>query len=71
MGSGKQPRKKGNCAPNRSIGKRCVKTKHYKKDTNQILEEIKKGIDTPAQKRPYDMVDELPAGGEFFCTECE
>lgn len=71
MGTGKYSRKKGNAAPTRSIGKRCLKTKHYKKDTDQILDEIQKGITSPAQKRPYQMVDEMPANGEFFCVGCE
>lgn len=64
-------RKKGNCAPNRSIGKRCLKTKHYKKDTDQILEEIRRNIVDPEQKRPFEMVDNLPAQGKIFCIECE
>lgn len=64
-------RKKGNCAPNRRIGKRCLKTKRYKKDTDQIIEEIQRNIVKPEQKRPFEMVDDLPAQGQFFCTECE
>ncbi|KAH9405248.1 F-actin-capping protein subunit alpha [Tyrophagus putrescentiae] len=71
MGSGKQSRSKGACATHRSIGKRVLKTRRYKKDTDQILDEIKKGIELPAQKRPYEMVDELPGNGEFFCVECD
>ena len=64
-------RSKGNCASNRKIGKRVLKTKRYKKDTDQILDEIKKGLIAPEQKRPFEMVDDLPASGNFFCVECE
>lgn len=64
-------RKKGKGAPNRSIGRRCLKTKHYKKDTDQILEEIKRGITSPEQKRPYEVIEDLPGVGQYFCTECE
>lgn len=71
MGSGKQTRSKGACSTHRTIGKRVLKTRRYKKDTDQILDEIKKGIDLPSQKRPFEMVDELPGNGEFFCVECE
>lgn len=64
-------RKKGQSAPNRKIGRRCGKTKHYRKDADQILDEMRKGIDSAALKRPYEMVDELPANGSFLCIECE
>ena len=64
-------RKKGQAAPNKKIGRRCLKTKHYKKDTDQILNEIKKGITSSSAKRPFEMVDQLPGNGEFLCVECE
>lgn len=64
-------RKKGKNAPNKSIGKRCLKTKHYKKDLDQIVDEMKRGLNNAEQKRPFEMIDELPACGKWFCTECE
>lgn len=64
-------RSKGRCAKNRQVSKKCLKTKRYKKDVDQILDEIKKEITSPSMKRPYEMVDELPANGQFMCVQCE
>ena len=64
-------RSKGRKGKHRTIGKRVLKTKRYKKDTDQIIDEIKKGIEAPDQKRPFEMVDELPGAGEHICIDCE
>ena len=72
-------RKKGQNPPNRRIGKRCLKTKKYKKDLDLIKQQLINTItDTNDKKETIvenineeDTDYDIPANGQYSCTHCE
>ena len=72
-------RKKGKNPPNRRIGKRCLKTKTYKKDLDLIKEQLINTINDNNDNKETIVVNtneedtdyDLPANGQYVCHHCE